>query len=249
MPEETDGTGALRFRRLLVWVIIFVLIALSAPITHWIRTRQLFDTYEHWVPAFAIVVLGGAFLILSARQMRLFETLSVTDELSGLPNRRHFIHHLRAELSRARRYGRRVSLLILDIDYFKMINDEHGHLFGDFVIREFGGIVRRSLREHDFVARYGGDEYIVVCPEIGAENVLLVAERMRNKVADHAFTSGRISCRVTLSVGIAVSEGKDGESYQSVLERADQALYQAKEGGRNRVVGAQSFRTAKTPAK
>jgi len=249
MPQKINGARASRLRQFVVGAIFLILVALSAPVTHWFRERQLFDTYEHWVPAFAIVVLGGAFLILSARRMRLFEKLSETDELSGLPNRRHFVNHLRAELSRARRYKRCVSLLVLDIDYFKSVNDEYGHLFGDLVVREFGAVLRRSLREHDFIARYGGDEYIIVCPEVGAEDALLVADRIRGKVADHTFTSGRVSCRVTLSAGIAVSRGEDAESYQSLLDRADRALYQAKEQGRNRAVLAEPFRAERIPAR
>ena len=249
MPNEGGTQPAGHRGGQLVSTIFFLLVALSAPLAHWARTKELFDTYEHWVPAILALVFGLISLRFYARRFSIFQNLSTTDELTGLPNRRHFINNLKVELSRARRYKRTVCLIILDIDYFKKVNDERGHLFGDFLVREFGWILRRTLREHDFVARYGGDEYVVVCPEIGLSDTVLVAERIRQRVAEHIFTSGRVSCQVTLSAGVAASEGKESESYQSLIGRADKALYRAKELGRDRTEVAPGFVATESPAK
>ncbi|MDP3919746.1 MAG: GGDEF domain-containing protein, partial [Candidatus Omnitrophota bacterium] len=137
------------------------------------------------------------------------------------------------------------SLLMLDIDHFKRYNDEFGHLVGDATLREVASVLRSSLRKVDIVGRYGGEEFIMVLPETGVQGAYDVAERIRSRIARHNFKVYDVSTRVTVSLGIAVfpedvpveaSASYDPEMLLEIIRRADQALYRAKEEGRNRVI-------------
>ena len=163
-----------------------------------------------------------------------FARAAVTDPLSGLFNRRHFHERLEEELDRARRHRTTVSLLMIDIDNFKGINDRFGHLAGDVVIRNVGDILKRSVRRFDLCTRFGGEEFAVVMPGSGAESSASVAERIRERV--EAFRSPETELadlRVTASIGMVVS---GGASARELIARADQALYEAKRSGKNRLV-------------
>ena len=159
---------------------------------------------------------------------------AVTDPLSGLFNRRYFHERLEEELDRARRHDTTVALLMIDIDNFKGINDQFGHLAGDLVIRGVGEILKRSVRRFDLCTRFGGEEFAIVMPGSGAESSASVGERIRQRIeAFRPAEADLTDLRVTASIGMAVSEGA---SVRELIARADQALYEAKHAGKNRLV-------------
>ncbi len=165
--------------------------------------------------------------------------MAVTDQLTGLYNRRYLASHLSGMFDRAFWTGRPLSLMILDIDHFKKINDTHGHDIGDKVIQEIAGKIRNSVRGIDLACRYGGEEFLVAMPDTDRNFAGIVAERLRQEIADHEVTlnSGRDSIKVTVSIGISSSEdGPKDDTGQKLIKRADEALYTAKSGGRNRVI-------------
>jgi len=162
--------------------------------------------------------------------------LSQTDDLTGVANRRHFLAQGERELRRARRYGRPIAALMVDIDRFKAINDTHGHAAGDAVLRGMGRVLRATLREIDIIGRLGGEEFAAVLPETGRVGALDAAERVRAAVEGMAVPFERKELRCTVSVGVALAAGADGEMLDQLLQWADSALYAAKAGGRNKVV-------------
>jgi two-component system cell cycle response regulator len=162
--------------------------------------------------------------------------MALTDPLTGLHNRHYMETHLDALVDQAGNTGRALSVLILDIDYFKSINDTYGHGIGDEVLKEFATRVRRATRGLDLACRLGGEEFVVVMPETEISVALRVGERIRQAVATDPFLFGdvRQSVEITVSIGVATLENDD-DSPKSILDRADQALYAAKRKGRNRV--------------
>lgn len=156
--------------------------------------------------------------------------LAITDELTGLYNRRHFATRLQEEQARARRHGQSFSLLFLDIDDFKRINDTYGHVLGDRVLADLGKLLQKWARSSDLLARFGGEEFVVLLPMTDIHQALTAAERLRAAVAEHSFPRRK---RLTVSVGVA-SYPTDADSIDELLRMADQALYQAKRMGRNR---------------
>jgi diguanylate cyclase (GGDEF)-like protein len=176
------------------------------------------------------------------------QELSVRDQLTGLFNHREFYRLLGEELARSLRYGHRLSLLMLDIDYFKRVNDSYGHLAGDQVLRRLPELIRRQLRVNDLPCRYGGEEFGVILPETGAEQALEVAERIRNGIAGIPIElPDGGSLRVTVSLGVATFSDGGGQSAESLVSAADLALYQAKRSGRNRVCVAAGDANADQP--
>ncbi len=167
------------------------------------------------------------------------EELAVRDGLTGLYNRRALDQRLADEMQRAARYLRPLSLLIIDVDYFKQYNDTHGHPQGDELLRQLAGVFEASLRSTDMVARYGGDEFVVLLPETSLAKALTVARAIHARVAASPFPLAETlpGGKVTVSIGLAEQTGQRSTP-ASLLEAADQALYQAKNGGRSRVVTA-----------
>jgi diguanylate cyclase (GGDEF)-like protein len=162
-----------------------------------------------------------------------FERLSQTDDLTKLHNARYLRQYLVTELKRGRRYGSAVTSFFLDIDDFKAVNDSHGHLVGSHVLMEMAGVILGSVRDTDVVARYGGDEFVVVLPETGMEMGLRVAERVRERIERHAFTGGRgLRLRLTASFGVA-SFPANAQSPQQLIAAADTAMYEAKASRKN----------------
>lgn len=168
--------------------------------------------------------------------------LANTDSLTGLPNRRDFLERLEMEFTRVNRYGEPFSVIMMDIDNFKSINDVHGHSFGDDVIARIAATAASTLRTPvDVIGRLGGEEFAVLLPATGADGAGECAERMRIAVADIPFEAGGKSVRVTASFGIAAVTADDQQG-SDVVSRADTALYRAKTGGRNRTMAWQAER-------
>jgi two-component system cell cycle response regulator len=163
--------------------------------------------------------------------------MAITDALTGLFNRRYMENHLATLVEQAVTRGKPLALLVLDIDYFKSINDTYGHDAGDDVLRDFALRIKRSIRGIDLACRCGGEEFVIVMPETDMAVAAMVAERLRRRIAAEPFaiSQGQRSIPVTLSIGIAALRGQD-DNAAGLLKRADQALYRAKRDGRNRVV-------------
>ncbi len=159
--------------------------------------------------------------------------LAETDELTGIANRRKFFSSLEGEFIKAKRYKRPLSVLMLDIDYFKNVNDSYGHDAGDKVIREYVDRCLESLRQSDIIARIGGEEFAVILPETTGEGALILAERIREGIENRLFDTDEKSLKITTSCGIASLEAKDFADTGDFIKAADRALYMAKEGGRN----------------
>lgn len=159
-----------------------------------------------------------------------------TDFLTGCATRRYFLELANLEFMRIRRYGGDLSVLMVDIDHFKKVNDQYGHQAGDLVLQKLVQVCRRILRQEDFLGRLGGEEFAIVLVETGRERACHVAERLREAVAvEDNGLDGQTTLRVTASIGIATMEAADAE-FAAVLARSDQALYAAKKAGRNCVV-------------
>jgi len=163
------------------------------------------------------------------------EILSVTDRLTGLANRRKLESTLQTELLRSRRYSKEFSVILLDVDHFKKINDTYGHPVGDTVLSALAHLLASNARETDIVGRWGGEEFLIICPETSLVLVHALAERYRQQLEHHDF--GPVG-QVTSSFGVASSQPED--TVDLLLQRADDALYRAKESGRNRVEGCAS---------
>lgn len=159
--------------------------------------------------------------------------LATQDALTGLLNRGAFDHQLRLEFERSRRYERPLTLLMIDVDWFKSVNDRYGHVTGDRVLSEVGRVVRNALRGCDQAGRFGGEELVVLLPETDAQGGWLVAERIRQGVMDLVVHVPEVALRVTVSVGLAERHAGHGELTELVAA-ADRALYRAKNAGRNR---------------
>jgi diguanylate cyclase (GGDEF)-like protein len=193
--------------------------------------------------------IGGdseTFLATAAQQAkivmensRLFEkvrSLSIRDSLTGLFNHRHTMEQVANEFGRVGRYEGGVSLLMIDIDHFKRVNDEQGHQSGDVILRDVARILRDALRVVDCVGRYGGEEFVCILPHTNHDEALHTAERLRGAIAAHPFrVAGNRECRITVSIGVATYPSPRVDSPGGLLREADKALYRAKEAGRNRV--------------
>jgi diguanylate cyclase (GGDEF)-like protein len=162
------------------------------------------------------------------------QELARTDELTGLANRRAFLEHGRAALDQARRYGRALALVMVDIDHFKRINDTHGHAVGDAVLREVAATLRRAARVADIPGRLGGEEFAVLLPETGGSAATALAERLRSDVAALSVPASAGAIRLTCSFGVSEAS-RETPHLDTLLDAADRALYRAKANGRDRV--------------
>ncbi len=204
------------------------------------REKALFDEHRpirEWQQDM-LVQIGDIIAVLldNLRLNRELKRQSIVDSLTGTGTRNFFMQRLRAEVRRAHRYGRPTSLIFLDVDHFKEINDSYGHLQGDEVLRELGPVFQRNLRDADVLGRYGGDEFVLLLPETTVEMARDTAEKLKRSVEDHHFRNlddPEQPVAVSISVGLAALEpGQDEERF---LQVADSALYAAKKQGRNRV--------------
>jgi two-component system, cell cycle response regulator len=162
--------------------------------------------------------------------------LAVTDDMTGLYNRRYFDRHMGIMLDKAQNQNRDMALMILDIDHFKAVNDGYGHDVGDAVLREFAGRLKRNIRGVDLACRFGGEEFVVLMPDTDFRQAEMVAERVRQAIADRVFEVGAgRPLSITVSAGVALNEA-EADTPETLIKRADVALYRAKREGRNRVV-------------
>lgn len=184
----------------------------------------------------------------------LLRQMATTDELTGLYNKRYMLKRLKRELSHAARYNEPISFIMGDIDHFKEINDQYGHLSGDSVLKEMADQIRASVREVDIVSRYGGEEFLIVCPNTNDKGAKSIAERIRENIAKAVFNSGETKLHLTISLGIKSSRPKmpinTEDEVGQLVGYADIALYKAKSNGRNRVeTGNETDRLPRTDGK
>ena len=159
--------------------------------------------------------------------------IASTDPVTRIFNRKKIDDSLAVELRRAGRYDRLLAVILLDIDHFKQVNDAHGHLVGDQVLYELAVLVAGRVRKTDIFGRYGGEEFLIICPEIGLEQAAGLAESIRARVSEYGFSDG-----VPLTVSLGVAQFTPGETREALIARADAAMYAAKRLGRNRVAAA-----------
>jgi two-component system, cell cycle response regulator len=212
--------------------------------THWDLNSPIYSPYPYGYFAWSaqsarlIILLTASALSLAvvSRSQRLLQ-LATSDPLTGLFNRAYVDDRLAIELSRARRYGKPMTVAVLDADRFKSLNDTHGHLAGDLVLRKIGAILRDSFRQSDTAGRYGGEEFVVILPETDIEAAQRKLESVRELVATApiAITTRGVKAQVTISAGLA-SFPQDGEEAAELFALADERMFQAKKEGRNRVV-------------
>ncbi len=175
---------------------------------------------------------------LAYRRIKLYkdiETLAITDGLTAVSTRRYFLERFDEEIKRAQARKIPMSFLMLDVDHFKMINDQHGHLTGDVVLKEIGVIIKENIREIDIAGRYGGEEFCVVLPDTDLEGARAVAERIRKAAEARLIKAYDAVLSITISVGVSTYPS-DGELPEEIIDKADWSLYRAKSQGRNCVV-------------
>jgi len=188
--------------------------------------------------AIRVLLEPAAVALDNARLLKSAEELSVTDDLTHLYNSRYLNQVLRRETKRASRSGRPLSLLFIDLDGFKGVNDTHGHLFGSRALVEAAAVIRTSARETDVVSRFGGDEFALVLPDTGGEGAFAVGERIRDRIAEYRFLAADgLDIHLTASVGVATLPDV-AASADELVQAADKAMYQVKETGKNGIVAA-----------
>ena len=202
------------------------------------KTQSLNQARQYLYGNLAIgVAVTGLVILLVMLMINLFhrrlEALAINDELTGICNRRKFQEHFQKEIASARRYSHPLSLLMLDIDRFKSVNDTHGHHAGDEYLRQFAAVLKREIREVDVFGRWGGEEFVVLLPKADAQQAFNTAERLRQAAAAIAVDTGKGSISRTISIGVATC-ASCGLDMDEMIKQADQAMYRAKQEGRNR---------------
>ncbi|WP_272475559.1 diguanylate cyclase [Baekduia alba] len=219
--DVEDVVGALRDGAVDVWTGARVAPELIARVRVAYRSRQMLD--------------------LALRRYNDLEDLAYRDELTELPNRRGASRQIDVLISRARRHGHQLALLLIDADRFKLVNDEHGHAVGDIVLRELASRLRERVRREDVVGRWGGEEFVVALPETTPDGAAAVAESLRDAIACTPIAADDQALAMTVSIGVAAWTGQE---LDVLVSRADRALYAAKAAGRDRVVLERAVRAA-----
>jgi diguanylate cyclase (GGDEF)-like protein len=164
------------------------------------------------------------------------QTLATKDELTSVLNRRAFTNALEREFKRAHRHGAALSLVLIDIDHFKNVNDCYGHLAGDRILHEMAMVLKKTIREIDVLARYGGEEFVIILPETNLDEASITAQRIKETVRTWNFSGDHLPFRVTVSIGVSHCPAPGINSPETLFHQADQALYIAKQSGRDRIV-------------
>lgn len=191
------------------------------------RLKEKLDEYRG--------ILKQVFETNEKLQKKIIE-ISNTDILTGFLNRRYFNIEAQKEIERHQRYKHDLSLLIIDIDHFKKVNDRHGHLAGDYVLKTISSIMRRLTRSTDLLCRFGGEELIVLLPETMEDGALYTAEKIRTNIEAYKFKFNGKQMKITASIGIKTKDCNEAITLDEFIDTADKALYQAKKEGRNRVI-------------
>jgi diguanylate cyclase (GGDEF)-like protein len=197
-----------------------------------------FYTSSHLLTLNYFVELASV-VLENNRSFQITQDLANIDGLTGLNNRRYFFLLAAKEMRRSVRFKKNLSLLMVDLDYFKEINDTYGHQVGDNVLKHLGHLIRESLREIDIAGRYGGDEFAILMPETSEQNAEILGNRIREKIRENIFLTEAGKVRFTASLGLA-SRREEHKTFEDLMEAADRALYQAKRSGRDRLEMAQS---------
>jgi len=161
----------------------------------------------------------------------MLQRLAITDDLTGVYNHRYFAHRLQDEFDRVARYNHPLSLIMLDIDFFKVINDTYGHRKGDMILKEFAGVLKRNIRKSDILARYGGEEFVILLPQTDQSGAVIEGERIRRIIREHDYRIKDV--KITISLGIATYPSKGIKTPDDLIGSADKALYLAKGKGRD----------------
>ena len=178
------------------------------------------------------IALQSSAAIDNARLFEKVQEQAITDDLTGLDNRRHLDLMLNREIERSKRYKHHLSLIMLDIDRFKVINDQYGHPLGDFILSKLGHLIKKSMRKTDAAFRYGGEEFIILLPETGLDQALLIAERFRKSIEAAVFLPKQVSIKITVSIGVCEFDDQTQDA-EALISLVDKALYKAKAAGRN----------------
>ncbi|MBI4379453.1 MAG: sensor domain-containing diguanylate cyclase [Nitrospinae bacterium] len=191
---------------------------------------------KNQVSIVSLLAAQATFAIVNILLFEKTEAMAITDELTKIYNHRYFVKSLNDELKRANRYQMNLSLIMIDVDYFKTYNDSHGHLMGNDILKEVARILKNGIRDIDILARYGGEEFVIILPQTENKNAAAIAERIRMAVEDFKFYKGETqpAGKVTISLGIAMFPD-DGGTMAELIDKADKSLYQAKKEGRNKV--------------
>jgi len=230
IPRKVDGTFYSTFVPIIIKNHIRGLLGISAT-----QKKGLREDTENTLHLIAHQVAN---IVANAALLEDTKMLALTDGLTGLLNHRAFHDRLKNEFDRFLRYGTFLSLILLDLDNLKEINDSYGHPQGDVVLRGIGNILKETSRESDILARYGGDEFVVILPQTNAKNALTLAERIRSKVARTEFKVGKKKINASLTIGVATVPDVGIKYPHDLVEYADKALYMAKRAGKNRVIMA-----------
>lgn len=206
------------------------------------RKKAAFDSDE--LRMLEVIAIQAAQAVLRAQLFDAMEKMATTDGLTGLLNHRTFQGRFDEQLATARRYGRRLSFILTDIDHFKSVNDTYGHPVGDLVLKGVSHLLREVARDTDLVARYGGEEFAIIMPETDAKGAHAIAERIRERVLKEIFQTDQGPLKVTISLGVATFPEVVGEKHQ-LIDLADQCLYFAKRNGRNQTVTVAQMQAGK----
>lgn len=243
--ELSNSAVASPWRFLNAYIVFFIAGYLVYAVIFWSRREHLHDLVISTIMVFgSLFVWVVSFLalqtVLDMRRVALLEHQSITDALTGLYNRRHLDQRIADEYATARRYQHPLSVLMIDIDHFKRLNDTHGHQAGDLALQHISRLLLDSIREVDIAARYGGDEFLVITPNTAIADARKLAERIRTRIESHALELAKAGqhrqvLRITASIGAAeLASGMP--SGEQLIKCADEALYQAKNSGRNRTI-------------
>ena len=241
MASVRDIIAPLGIRSILVMPIIFEEKVIGTLFLRTSRTQHEFSEKEirllKTISDASANTLHNAFLFAQVEDEKTrLEKLAITDYLTGIYNIRYFYHRIIEEFSRSERYVLPITCLMLDIDFFKKINDSYGHKTGDVVLKEFSLLLKKHVRKSDVLARYGGEEFIVMLPQTTANGAIAEAERIRNAIKTHKFKSLKNQIGITVSIGIATFPNTKIKTHDDLISASDDALYEAKKSGRDRVI-------------